>query len=492
MKKGSVGNVETKTYALPNELVLKSGKTLKEVNIAYETYGKLNKDKNNAILVFHALSGNAHAAGIHKTDGKLGWWDALIGPLKCIDTNKYFVICSNVLGGCNGTTGPSSINPDTNKPYGIDFPVITISDMVTLQKNLIDHLGIKKLFSIIGGSMGGMQALEWCATYPEVINSAVIIATTSSSSPQQIAFNEIGRRAIMSDPKWDGGKYYYKNQPSEGLALARMIGHVTYLSKDSMHEKFGRCLQDKNEYGFNFETDFQVESYLKYQGDSFTKRFDANSYLYLTKALDYFDLTKNGSLSDAFEKLSAKIMIVSINSDWLYTPEEAKEIVSAMSTSGINVKYHEIKSIYGHDAFLIENGQMSYIISEFLSEKIVENIMTKNFSTIYENETIKKAASLMVSKNITHIPVVSNENKLLGIITAWDVSKSIAEENSIENIKISQMMTKNVITAFIDDKIEKIAIKMQEYNISCLPVVDQNGLVIGMISAENITNTITI
>ena len=310
MKRESAGLVETQCFRIPEEIALEHGGRLAGATVAYETYGKLNRELSNAILVCHALSGDAHAAGWNKGDEKPGWWDAIIGPGKALDTDKFFVICSNVLGGCKGTTGPSSPNPRTGKPYGLDFPFITVKDMVDVQKRLLDHLGVNKLFAVIGGSFGGMQVLQWCVSYPEMVRFAVPIATSAYSSPQQIAFNEVGRRAITSDPDWENGNYYGRTPPARGLSLARMIGHITYLSDESMHQKFGRRLQGKTEFGFDFASlDFQVESYLSYHGDAFVKRFDANSYLYITKAIDYFDLTKNGALSlaEAFNGAKCKV-----------------------------------------------------------------------------------------------------------------------------------------------------------------------------------------
>jgi homoserine O-acetyltransferase len=328
MKRESAGLVETQCLRIPGEIALEHGGRLAGATVAYETYGKLNRELSNAILVCHALSGDAHAGGWHKGEEKPGWWDVIIGPGKALDTDKFFVICSKVLGGCKGTTGPSSTNPSTGKPYGLDFPFITLKDMVDVQKRLLDHLGIDKLFAVIGGSFGGMQVLQWCVSYPKMVRFAVPIATSAYSSPQQIAFNEVGRRAITSDPDWENGSYYGRTPPARGLSLARMIGHITYLSDESMHQKFGRRLQGKTEFGFDLASpDFQVESYLSYHGDAFVKRFDANSYLYITKAIDYFDLTKNGTLSlaEAFKGTSTKFLVVSISSDWLYPPYQCKD-----------------------------------------------------------------------------------------------------------------------------------------------------------------------
>jgi homoserine O-acetyltransferase len=367
----SVGIVETKYYTFaepPNEMELECGRKLGPITLAYETYGELSPKKDNAILIAHALSGDAHAAGYHSPDDeKPGWWDIMIGPGKAFDTNKYFVICSNVIGGCKGSTGPSSINPQTGRPYGLQFPVVTIRDMVNAQKALIDYLGIERLLCVAGGSMGGMQVLQWTVSYPDMVRLAIPIATTARLSAQAIAFNEVGRQAIMSDPDWMGGDYYGKAIPHRGLAIARMIGHITYLSDKSMHQKFARRLQGKDEYGYDFVTDFQVESYLHYKGDSFVKRFDANSYLYITKAMDYFDLAQGyESLKDAFAGVKAKFLVISFSSDWLFPSYQSREIVTALRQNNIDVIYTEIQTDYGHDAFLLESEQLTNLISNFL------------------------------------------------------------------------------------------------------------------------------
>jgi len=367
----SVGIVETRYFTFaegPNEMELECGRKLGPITIAYETYGELSPTKDNAILIVHALSGDAHCAGFNSPkDEKPGWWDDMIGPGKGIDTAKYFVICSNIIGGCKGSTGPSTINPETGAPYGIGFPVVTIKDMVNAQKALLDHLGIGSLLCVIGGSMGGMQVLQWVLSYPEMVKLAIPIATAAKLSTQAIAFDEVGRRAIMSDPDWLGGDYYGKAVPSRGLAIARMIGHITYMSDKSMHHKFGRRLRDKEEYGYDFVTDFEVESYLNYRGDSFVKRFDANSYLYITKAMDYFDLAAPfGSLKNAFAGLKTKFLVISFTSDWLFPPYQSKEIVSALRHNNIDAIYMEFESDYGHDAFLLEVEQEGRLISNFL------------------------------------------------------------------------------------------------------------------------------
>ena len=369
----SVGIVETKNYTINNKIKFESGVEFGPITVAYETYGTLNETKDNAILVIHALTGDAHAAGYHsENDKKAGWWDTLIGPNKAFDTNKYFVICSNILGGCSGTTGPSSINPETNKPYGTKFPVFTIEDTVKVIKELLDYLNVKKLHSVTGGSMGGMQAIQFTISYPEMVKSAILIATTSRLSPQAIAFNAIGRNSIISDPDWNNGDYYDKeNKPNRGLSNARMIGHVTYLCEEAMYNKFGRRLQDKDHYDFNFDIDFQVESYLQHQGQIFVDRFDANSYLYITKAVDYFDpADKYGSLENAFKNTKAKFLIMSFDSDWLFPSSQSKEIVNTLMHLDKDVSYCEIKSPCGHDAFLLEYDTQSKIITSFLNDHI--------------------------------------------------------------------------------------------------------------------------
>lgn len=372
MEEGSVGIVKTRYFTFGEEaggLVLASGQTLGPVTLAYETYGALNAAKDNAILVCHALSGDAHVAGYNSPDEKApGWWDVMIGPGRAFDTDKYFVICSNIIGGCKGSTGPSSVNLKTGRPYALSFPVITIEDMVRAQAALVDHLGIGELCAVVGGSMGGMQALQWSVSYPERVRLVLPIATTHCLSPQAIAFDEVGRQAIMADPDWMGGEYYGRSIPFRGLSIARMIGHITYLSDQSMHQKFGRKLQDKAEYGYDFVTDFQVESYLHYKGDSFVKRFDANSYLYITKAMDYFDLARAyGSLCEAFAQTHAKFLVVSFSSDWLFPSYQSREIVTALRQSGREVVYTEIETDYGHDAFLLEAESLTSLVRGFLA-----------------------------------------------------------------------------------------------------------------------------
>jgi homoserine O-acetyltransferase/O-succinyltransferase len=358
--------VETQTTHFAS-LTLDCGVTLREIDVAYETYGQLNEARSNAILVLHAFSGDAHAAGTHRETGQPGWWSQMIGPGKAFDTDRYFVIATNVLGGCRGTTGPSSIDPSTGKPYAMQFPVITIGDMVRLQKMLIDDLGIEKLLAVAGGSMGGMQVLEWACAYPDFVASAIPIATASVHSAQQIAFNEVGRQAVMADPDWNEGNYYELQPPARGLAVARMVGHITYMSDASMRQKFGRRLRDKDAFGFDFSVDFEVESYLRYRGSQFVTRFDANSYLYITKAMDYFDLSAGrGSLAAAFDRTKAKFLVLSFTSDWLYPTYQSLETVSALRSSNIDVGFCELESSYGHDAFLLENKEQTEMIAGFL------------------------------------------------------------------------------------------------------------------------------
>ena len=366
----SAGIVETKYFTIvepPEQFQLESGRTLSPVRLAYETYGKLNADKSNAVLILHALSGDAHVAGKNSPqDQKPGWWDSMVGPGKAFDTRKHFVICSNIIGGCKGSTGPNSTNPATGREYGLSFPVVTIKDMVEAERRLIDHLGIEKLLCVTGGSMGGMQALQWTVSYPDRVRLAIPIATTSRLSAQAIAFDEVGRQAIMADPEWMRGEYYGKTFPARGLAVARMIGHITYLSDQSMHEKFGRDLV-KPEYGYDFLTDFQVESYLKYKGDTFVQRFDANSYLYITKAMDYFDLTQpSGSLRKELAPVRSKFLVISFSSDWLFPSYQSREIVTALRRNDIDVSYAEIQTNYGHDAFLLEFETLTQLVTNFL------------------------------------------------------------------------------------------------------------------------------
>jgi homoserine O-acetyltransferase len=350
-------------------LVLESGVTLPACHIAYQTYGRLNATRSNAILVCHALTGDQFPADRHPITGKPGWWSVLIGPGKLVDTDKYFVICSNVLGSCLGTTGPKEIDPSTGKPWGLTFPVITIGDMVNLQRRLIDHLGIDTLFCVIGGSMGGMQVLQWAKAYPERVFSAVPIATAGRHSAQNIAFNEVGRQAIMADPDWCGGNYILEGRrPERGLAVARMAAHITYLSETALHRKFGRNLQDRKTVTYGFDADFQVESYLRHQGVSFVERFDANSYLYITRAMDYFDLgaEHGGRAAEAFKGTKTRYCVISFTSDWLFPTSESRELVRALNAVAANVSFVEIETDKGHDAFLLDEPEFFLTLAGFL------------------------------------------------------------------------------------------------------------------------------
>ncbi|MEE2745361.1 MAG: homoserine O-acetyltransferase [Pseudomonadota bacterium] len=357
-------------------LKLECGVELDHFPLAYETYGKLNANKTNGILVCHALSGDQYLAEKHPVTGKMGWWNSVVGPGKLLDTRKYFVICSNVLGGCMGTAGPKEPRPDSEKPWGLDFPVITIRDMVNAQIMLIDYLGIDKLFSVIGGSMGGMQVLEWAANYPERLISAVPIASAPHHSAQNIAFHEVGRQAIMADPDWHGGNYYEIDTfPRRGLSIARMVAHITYLSEPALQKKFGRRLQDREAVTFGFDADFQVESYLRHQGSTFVDRFDANSYLYITRAMDYFDLAErhDGILAEAFRGIDTRFCVISFSSDWLYPTVESRKIVRALNSVAANVSFVEVDSENGHDSFLLEETQFWKVLSGFL-EGVSEQI----------------------------------------------------------------------------------------------------------------------
>ncbi len=360
---------DIKHIIIKKPLLLDSGKTLQDFPLAYETYGKLNESKNNAILVFHALTGDQFVTNTNPITKKEGWWSTAVGPGKAIDTNKYFVICANVLGGCMGSLGPKSINKETNKPYGLNFPFITIKDMVVAQESLLDHLGIKKLLSVLGGSMGGMQLLQFCTLYPEKSFSAVPIACTASHNAQQIALNELARQAIMADPQWKNGNYYEEEKfPKNGLAVARMAGHITYMSDSGLQERFGRKLHEKQDIEFSFDPDFQIESYLRHQGNVFVERFDANSYLYISRALDYFDLSKQfkNGLTEAFKNNKTRFLVISFSSDWLYPTKNSKEIVIALNASGANVAFAEIKTDKGHDAFLVDEPEFLKTIKSFL------------------------------------------------------------------------------------------------------------------------------
>ncbi len=368
----------TETQSLPGHhvrlgiekpLKLDCGMEIADFPVAYQTYGELNADKSNAIFVCHALTGDQYLAESHPVTGNKGWWDLMVGPGKTIDTERYFVICPNILGGCMGTFGPKETNPETGKPWGLDFPVITIGDMVRCQVLLLDHLGIDKLFAVTGGSMGGMQVLEWASRYPERLFAAIPIAAAAHHTAQNIAFHEVGRQAIMADPDWCGGDYLNQGKnPTKGLAVARMAAHITYLSDQSLHRKFGRRLQDRDALSYGFDAEFQVESYLRHQGITFVDRFDANSYLYITRAMDYFDLAANhnGNLADAFKDTPVRFCVISFTGDWLYPTEENRRVVHALNSVAANVSFAEIESDQGHDAFLLDEPEFHRLLKGFL------------------------------------------------------------------------------------------------------------------------------
>jgi homoserine O-acetyltransferase len=387
---GSVGPVETRYVDLPDPIRLDCGRLLHPVRIAYETYGELSTRRDNAILVCHALSGDAHAAGFSKEaasrstrdgfaaddrdgpSGKgLGWWDGMIGPAKAFDTERYFVICTNLLGGCRGSTGPSSLDPETGRAYGAGFPVITVADMVRAERAFLDELGIDRLAAVAGGSLGGMQGLEWAVRFPGQVDAVVAIASTHALQPQGVAWNAIAREAIMRDPAWSDGHYYEAvTAPNAGMGIARMLGHITYLSSAALEDKFGRRLQNRKEIRYTItEPEFEVESYLRHQADSFVTRFDANTYLFMSRALSYFDLARDhggGSLSRALENVEARTLLISFSSDWLYPPSGSQEIATALDDLGKPVEHHEIDAPYGHDCFLLEEAAQTPIIRRFL------------------------------------------------------------------------------------------------------------------------------
>ena len=390
---GSVGTIETQYLDLPRPVRLDCGRELHPIRVAYETYGTLSPARDNAILVCHALSGDAHAAGFARTpppastrdgfgaedrDGTsnkgLGWWDGMIGPGKAFDTDRFFVVSTNLLGGCGGTTGPSSVDPTTGKPYGSDFPVITVADMVRTERALLDVLGIERLAAVAGGSLGGMQAFEWAILYPDQVDAIVAIASTHAIQPQGIAWNAIARNAIMGDPDWQGGHYYgAARRPDGGMGVARMVGHITYLSAQGLGDKFGRRLQSADDIRYTLtEPEFEVESYLRHQADTFVTRFDANTYLYTSRALTYFDLARqygNGSLARALRNVSARTLLIAFSSDWLYPPSGSEELADALRSLGKDVELHIIEAPYGHDCFLLEETRQTPMIQRFLARQ---------------------------------------------------------------------------------------------------------------------------
>lgn len=366
-KEVEIGDIAV--LATDKPLLLACGVEIASFPIAYQTYGTLNTAKSNAILVCHGLTGDQYLASKHPVTGKPGWWETIVGPGKILDTNRYFIICSNVLGSCMGSFGPKYTNAETGKPYNLDFPIITISDMVNAQARLLDHLGIDELFCVIGGSMGGMQTLEWAAKYPDRVFSAIPIAAASRHTAQNIAFHEVGRQAIMADPNWCSGNYLNEGKcPTKGLAVARMAAHVTYLSELALHRKFGRELQDRPTVTYGFDADFQVESYLRHQGIAFVDRFDANSYLYITRAMDYFDLAAeyDGHLAKAFADTKAHFCVISFSSDWLFPTQEVRNTVHALNAVGAPVSFVEVKTDKGHDAFLLDEPEFFATVDGFI------------------------------------------------------------------------------------------------------------------------------
>ncbi|MHC4580379.1 MAG: homoserine O-acetyltransferase MetX [Planctomycetota bacterium] len=426
----SVGIVRTQTMRVvePDKpLELECGKTLGPIDVAYETYGQLNQARDNVVLLCHALSGDAHAAGYSRPDDKkAGWWEVMVGPGKGIDTNKYFVICSNFLGGCRGTTGPSSVNPVTGKRYGLDFPLITVADMVRVQKLLLDKLGIEHVLAVIGGSVGGMQVLQWAIAYPDFVRAAIPIATTTHLGAQSIAFDAVGRNAILADSNFADGQYPEGKGPDRGLAIARMIGHITYLSEQGMREKFGRELRNAENYSYDLNSEFAVETYLDYQGQSFVERFDANSYLYITRAADYFDLGKDyGSLKEAFARTRCRFLVISFASDWLFTPAQSKAMVDALIANSRNVSFCDVASPYGHDAFLLEPETLGAFISGFLDATHRPGVRKENgrarASSSERANRIRvdyEVIESLIEPNSTVLDIGCGDGELLGQLTA--------------------------------------------------------------------------
>lgn len=371
-QQGSVGHVSPEQVTIDKPIALQSGGKLDEYTLVYETYGQLNVDKNNGILICHALSSNHHAAGYHDQDQPqtVGWWDNMIGPGKPIDTNTFFVVCLNNIGGCSGTTGPSSFNPATNEPYGPDFPIVTVKDWVQCQATLSDHLGISCWSAVIGGSLGGMQAIQWSIDYPDRLNHAVVIASAAKLTAQNIGFNDVARQAILTDPEFHEGRYYqHQTTPRRGLRIARMLGHITYLSDDLMAQKFGRNLQQKSKLDYEFKPEFEVESYLRYQGDRFVDKFDANTYLLMTKALDYFDpASEHGDdLANALKSANTNFLVISFSSDWRFSPERSQEIVHALQANNHNVSYIDLQAQQGHDSFLLDIPEYFDVMHAYMS-----------------------------------------------------------------------------------------------------------------------------
>lgn len=430
-------------------ITLDSGQVLDDYTIAYQTYGTLNADKTNAVMICHALTGDQFVAETHPVTGKPGWWEALVGPGKVVDTDRYFVICSNILGGCMGSSGPSSPKPDGSGLWGLDFPVITINDMVKAQKRLVDHLGIARLFAVIGGSMGGMQVLAWASLYPGMLRAALPIATAARHSAQNIAFHEVGRQAVMADPAWDNGGYDPAVQPRRGLSVARMVAHITYLSESALHRKFGRTLQNREAVTFGFDADFQVESYLRHQGSSFVDRFDANSYLYITRAMDYFDLAAEhgGKLSKAFARGDVAYCVVSFTSDWLFPTSESRHIVHSLNAGGQNVSFVEIVSDKGHDAFLLDEPEFYAVIDHFLkgcaAQAGLAQAEAPNLEAMSAQAPISpkemrvdfRIIGDMVDKGARVLDVGCGEGDLLAYLSAERDAKGFGLELSLDGVR---------------------------------------------------------
>jgi len=484
-EEGSVGIVETRYYTFahpPHPLTLESGDTLGPITLAYECYGALNATKSNAVLITHALSGDAHVAGRHSDDErKPGWWDVMVGPGKAFDTNKYFILCSNVIGGCMGSTGPSSINPETGKPYGLDFPIITVGDMVRCQRELILSLGIERLLCVAGGSMGGMQALYWATEFPEMLCSAAVIASTHLSGAQQIAFDAVGRNAIQADPAFNKGQYYDGPAPDKGLGIARMLAHITYLSDELMHTKFGRRLRSAEKLSYDFDSEFEIETYLDYQGEQFVNRFDANSYLYVTKAMDYFDISApHGTLDLAMANVRARMLVLSYSSDWLYPPYQSAQITYALARARRDVSYCNIESNYGHDAFLLEVDVMKKVISGFLAHaadpelKRTQHLTEDSESdlgppatspiSIYEGHRVDYDMIVdLVEKGSRVLDIGCGDGELLCRLLAQKDVKGVGMEKSQGNVITCVRRGVSVIQADIDQGLVELPDESFDY-----------------------------
>jgi len=478
----SVAVVHTQTVRVvePEQpLELECGKTLAPIDVAYEAYGELNEAGDNAVLICHALSGDAHVAGVNSPDDrKPGWWDCMVGPGKGIDTNRYFVICSNFLGGCSGTTGPSSINPATGEPYGLSFPIITIADMVKVQKLLLDKLGIEQVLAVIGGSIGGMQVLQWAIEYPDVVKAAIPIATTTHLGPQSIAFDAVGRNAILADSHFAGGQYTDEQGPNRGLAIARMIGHITYLSEQGMRDKFGRQLRNGGKYSYDFNSEFAVETYLDHQGQSFVERFDANSYLYITKAADYFDLAKDyGSLKKAFANTRCRFLVISFASDWLFTPVQSRAIVDALVANSKDVSFCDIASPYGHDAFLLEPQTLGSFISGFLEATHRPGVRRENNerqirATRYEIRDFEQASRIrvdyeviesLIEPNSTVLDIGCGDGELLANLTADKNIKAEGIELDQDLVSVCVNRGISIIQHDVEQGLENYTDKSYDY-----------------------------